>query len=319
MSRADKRAARPKVVLSGGAGLVGQNLIARLRQSGYTDLVVLDKHRTNLDILRKLHPAVTAECVDLADAGPWERHFAGAATVVILHAQIGDLRAEPFIRNNVTATEQVLEATRRHGVPFVVHVSSSVVESCANDHYTNTKRTQEKMVAASGLPAVILRPTLMFGWFDRKHLGWLARFMRRTPIFPIPGDGRYLRQPLYAGDFCNIIAKCIEMRCAGSTYNISGLEKIDYIDMIREIRHASSASARLVRLPIGLFQSLLRLWAVFDRNPPFTAEQLRALIAHDEFEVIDWPGIFGVRATPFAAAIEQTLNDPTYARIVLDF
>ena len=27
----------------------------------------------------------------------------------------------------------------------------------------------------------------MFGWFDRKHLGWLSRFMSKVPIFPIPG------------------------------------------------------------------------------------------------------------------------------------
>ena len=58
----------------------------------------------------------------------------------------------------------------------------------------------------------MLRPTLMFGWFDRKHLGWLARFMQRAPVFPIPGHGRYLRQPLYAGDFCDIIMACIEQR-----------------------------------------------------------------------------------------------------------
>jgi hypothetical protein len=46
----------------------------------------------------------------------------------------------------------------------------------------------------------------MFGWFDRKHLGWLSRFMKKVPVFPIPGHGRYMRQPLYGGrDFANII------------------------------------------------------------------------------------------------------------------
>jgi len=40
---------------------------------------------------------------------------------------------------------------------------------------------------------VVLRPTLMFGWFDRKHVGWLKRFMERMPVFPIPGDGRMWR------------------------------------------------------------------------------------------------------------------------------
>ena len=54
-------------------------------------------------------------------------------------------------------------------------------------------------------------------------------------MFPIPGSGRYLRQPLYAGDFCDIIMACIEQRPSG-TYNISGQEKIDYIDLIRAVK-----------------------------------------------------------------------------------
>ncbi|MNT80045.1 hypothetical protein D3C72_2194550 [compost metagenome] len=64
---------------------------------------------------------------------------------------------------------------------------------------------------------------------------------------------------------------------------------------------------------------LLTTWAVFDRDPPFTAAQLKALVAHDEFEVIDWPGIFGVTPTPFATAIDATFNDPEYGDITLEF
>jgi len=50
-----------------------------------------------------------------------------------------------------------------------------------------------------------------------------------------------------------------------------------------------------------------------------TAAQLQALVAHDEFEVIDWPGIFAVRPTPFAEAIDATFNDPEYGDIALEF
>ena len=116
---------------------------------------------------------------------------------MLSHAQIGGLEESLFVANNVTATEMVLAAARRKGQPYVVHLSSSVVESVVEDHYTRTKERQEELVRDSGLPCCVLRPTLMFGWFDRKHIGWLARFMRRTPIFPIPGNGRYMRQPLY--------------------------------------------------------------------------------------------------------------------------
>jgi uncharacterized protein YbjT (DUF2867 family) len=193
------------------------------------------------------------------------------------------------------------------------------VESVADDDYTRTKREQERLVLASGVKCVVLRPTLMFGWFDRKHLGWLSRFMKRVPVFPIPGHGCYMRQPLYAGDFCNIIVSCIESRTAGEVFNISGLEKIDYIDMIRHIKRATGARTSILRIPYVVFYGLLKLWAMFDQNPPFTADQLKALVADDQFEIIDWPGIFGVTPTPFATAIEQTFNDPMYGKIVLDF
>ena len=311
--------ASQKIILCGGAGLVGQNLLNRLVDAGYANLVVIDKHKANLQILRSLHPQVTAIDADLAETGDWEARLEGAAAVVMLQAQIGGIDYQEFLRNNVQSTRRVLDAMKRAEVPYLVHISSSVVESVVDDFYTDTKQQQEDMVLASGIACVVLRPTLMFGWFDRKHLGWLSRFMRKVPVFPIPGHGRYMRQPLYVGDFSRIIMSCIERQDTTGVYNISGHEKMDYIDIIRHIRRVTAAKTAIVRIPYGLFHFLLWLWALFDRNPPFTTQQLAALVAKDEFEVIDWPGIFGVQTTPFSKAIDETFNDPRYSRVVLEF
>lgn len=308
-----------RIVLPGGAGLVGQNLVAHLKRRGYSNLVVLDKHRQNLEILRQFHPDIVIEYADLAVSGKWEEHFKDADVVVMLQAQIGDPELEPFLRNNVTATDRILDAIKRFDIPYTVHISSSVVVSVADDHYTNTKKEQEKHVLQSGINCVVLRPTLMFGWFDRKHLGWLSRFMKKVPFFPIPGNGRFMRQPLYVGDFCSIIVNCIENRISGKTFNITGLEKVDYIDIIRQIKYATDAKAVIVKIPYTMFYFLLKIWALFDKNPPFTADQLKALVAHDEFEVIDWPEIFGATPTPFSSAIDETFNDPKYGNVVLEF
>ena len=315
-----------KIVLPGGAGLVGQNLIVRLKQRGYTNLVVLDKHAVNLEILRRQHPDIVAELADLAEPGPWQRHFAGAAAVVMLQAQIGAKTAEPFVRNNIESTDHVLAAIRQHDVPYLVHISSSVVDSVADDDYTRTKREQEERVLAAGIPCVVLRPTLMFGWFDRKHLGWLSRFMRKVPVFPIPGHGRYMRQPLYVGDFCNVIISCLEERSTdgrgareGKVFQITGLEQVAYIDIIREVRSAVGARCLIVNIPFALFAVLLKIWALFDKAPPFTADQLDALVAGDEFAVIDWPRLFAVQPTPFAEAVRETFTHPRYSGVVLDF
>lgn len=308
-----------KIILPGGAGLVGQNLVTRLRDNGYQNIIVLDKHKSNLATLKKLHPNIIAEYADLSIKGDWERYFKGAEVVVMLQAQIGGLSYNEFFDNNVASTKIILNLIKVNKVPNLVHISSSVVESSSDDFYTQTKKEQEKIVTESGIQCQILRPTLMFGWFDRKHLGWLARLMSKSPIFPIPGDGRFIRQPLYAGDFCNVIISCIENNIPCNIYNITGLQKIYYIDIIKTIRQSINARISILKIPYSIFWALLYLWSIFDKNPPFTTQQLSALVAKDEFEVIDWPKIFGVPFTPFEVAVNETFNHPIYGKVVLDF
>jgi nucleoside-diphosphate-sugar epimerase len=306
-----------KIVLTGAAGLVGQNLVVELEAQGYSHIVAIDKHEYNLAILRKLHPAVETILTDLAEPGPWQDAFAGAACVVQLHAQITGKQSAIFVRNNVDATKRVLAAARKHGVPYLVHISSSVVNSVADDDYTNTKKAQEKLVVDSGVTHCTLRPTLMFGWFDPKHLGWLSRFMAKTPVFPIPGDGRYMRQPLYERDFCRCIVKCIETQPDGAAFDICGDTRIDYVDIIRTIKRVKRLHTWIVHIPYGLFYALLKVYALFSGKPPFTADQLKALSAGDEFHGVDTRAVFGVAQTPFEDAVRESYCDPRYSGVVL--
>jgi nucleoside-diphosphate-sugar epimerase len=308
-----------KIILPGGAGLVGQNLVARLKDEGYSNIVVIDKHHKNLEILKLVHPNIETIYGDLSELGSWQAHFKDADVVVMLQAQIGGNDYSEFVRNNVDTSRIILDMIKKYSVSRLIHISSSVVESSADDFYTNTKKDQEKLVLESGVSCPVLRPTLMFGWFDRKHLGWLSRFMKKMPFFPIPGNGRFMRQPLYVSDFCNIIISCIENDVTTGIYNITGHEQIDYIDIIREIKSATKAKTVVVKIPYHLFFLLLWIWALFDKNPPFTTQQLVALTAKDEFEVIDWPSIFGVPYTSFADAIHETFSHPKYSKVVLEF
>lgn len=308
-----------KIILPGGAGLVGQNLIVHLKINGYKNITVIDKHKKNLNIIKKLHKDVKVIEADLSLKGSWQEEFIDAESVIMLQAQIGGLYYKEFVSNNIHSTENILNTMLKHNNPYLVHVSSSVIESVANDFYTESKKAQELLVKKSKIDHVILRPTLMFGWFDRKHLGWLSHFMKLVPIFPIPGHGNYIRQPLYAGDFSKIIMSCIKNRITDKTYNISGLERINYIDMIRIIKKSIRSKVLIIKIPYKIFYFLLWLWSVFDKNPPFTTQQLEALVAKDEFEVINWPKIFSISSTPFSDAINETFNHKDYSSIRLDF
>lgn len=308
---------RGRVFITGAAGLVGQNLIPSLKAAGF-EIVAADKHAANMAVLRGMHPEIETLDADLAEPGPWQEVLAACDLAVLLHAQIGGLDEAEFRRNNVTATRLCLDAIKRGKVRYVAHVSSSVVNSMADDFYTRSKTEQEALVVESGVRCCILRPTLMFGWFDRKHLGWLKRFMEKAPVFPVPGHGRYLRQPLYGGDFSAIVGAALQQEVDG-VYNISGQERISYIDLLRRIRAVCGIKTPIVKIPYGVFKLLLQTYALFDRNPPFTTHQLEALVTPDEFEVIDWPAIFGVPSTPLDEALRQTFLHPVYSGITLKF
>ncbi len=308
-----------RILITGAAGLVGQNLALRLHQAGYADIVGIDKHPHNLCVLRTHQPWVRVIEADLAEEGGWQSELANADVVVLNQAQIGGLDWDEFERNNITATRNILAAVNTARPPFIVHISSSVVNSRADDFYTRSKTAQERMVRESGLPHCVLRPTLMFGWFDRKHLGWLRRFMDRSPVFPIPSHGRFVRQPLYEGDFCRVIMGCIEEKPTSEVFDISGKERIFYKDMIRIIKEVAGGRATILHIPYWMFW--VGLWAVglVWKSPPFTTRQLEALVIPEEFPITDWDARFGFAATPFREAVDETYNHPEYSKIFLEF
>ena len=109
----------------------------------------------------------------------------GFEACVMLQAEIGNKDETLFQRNNVLSTKIILNELKKNKIKRLIHISSSVVQSVAKDEYTKTKREQQKIVCNNWDKPLVLSPTLMFGWFDRKHLGWLANY-ENVSNFPNP-------------------------------------------------------------------------------------------------------------------------------------
>jgi nucleoside-diphosphate-sugar epimerase len=300
-----------KIVIPGAAGMVGQNLIPLLAKKGFY-VVALDKNKNNLDLLKELNPKVECHCIDLARPGKWMETFRGAAAVIDLKAQIASKDNKDFSVNNVQAEKRILQACKKYNVPHLIHVSSSVVISVADDFYTKTKRKCEQMVDNSGVPHTTLRPTLMYGCFDVKHLDWVASVLARTPVLPFPGSGKYTRQPVYAIDFCNIIISCLNRQPENKIYNIVGSEKIYFIDLIKIIRREKKIRSIIVPTPMPIFKFMLRVYNILLNKPTVTNDQLIALTAGDIFPVEPWTKTFNVSYTPFRKGIKKIYSSPNY-------
>jgi len=309
-----------KIIITGGAGIVGINLVKALVEKNTSNIHVIDKNHYNLNLLKKLFPSITTHHYDLSKKGKWENIFVKKSHVFMLHAQISSLNWQDFKKNTIDSTQNVLIVIRKKGISSsdIIHVSSSVVNSMADDYYVRSKKIQENLVKKFSKNILILRPTLMFGLFDRKHLGWLSRFMRKFPIFPIPGNGQYIRQPLFVEDFVKILASTLFIKKKG-ILDISGKEQITYISIIKEIKKIQKSKTLIIKIPYIFFYILLKIWALFDRNPPFTIYQLKALTIPEVFPTADWESIFNVKTTKFRVAVTRTYGNNKYKDIKLRF
>ena len=311
-----------KIFLPGGAGLVGLNLIDYLLENNPNlQILVVDKRKSSVEIGKNLFPEVEFLCEDLTQIknSKWSEKIKDFDSCVMLQAEIGNKDISKFYKNNVESTRIILNELKKNNFTRLIHISSSVVNSVAKDEYTKTKRMQEKLVEKDWEDALILSPTLMFGWFDRKHLGWLAKFMKKSIIFPIPGSGNFIRQPLYVRDFCKLIESGLDNKNLKGKYEITGLEKISYRRLMKELKLSVEAITIFINLPIPIFASLLQVWSFISGNPAFTKSQLKALIAGDEFNVIDWPKIFNKKPTSLKEAFKETFNNPKYSKIKVPF
>jgi uronate dehydrogenase len=110
-----------RIVITGAAGRVGSTLREALA-ADCDHIVLVD--REPLEARRAGESVVKA---DVADVAAMQDAFADAAAVVHLAALPGEAPLSALLEGNVLATQHVLEAARRAGVPRVVLASSNRV------------------------------------------------------------------------------------------------------------------------------------------------------------------------------------------------
>jgi len=163
---------RRTVLLTGGSGVVGRALLRRLGDCG----VVCLTHRSPVS-----GPNVTAVAGDIAQPmfGLTEQTYAELAARVdaIIHcaAVTGFNRTDGSLEaTNIKGTEHVTAfAAAAAAKPVLYHVSTAFVHTTAvGDRgrtaigYASSKSAAEQIVRSSGVPHVILRPSVVIGDSD---------------------------------------------------------------------------------------------------------------------------------------------------------
>lgn len=297
-----------KIIIPGGAGFVGRNLVRMLHSTGQdmSKVIVLDFNKNNLTYAKKY--GAHAVYADLSKPGDWKKEFENADIVINLVAQLSSPDPNLFYNNNVMTTKNIIAAMKKADVKRILHFSSAAVLSIWKDEYANTKNEGETLVKESGLDYCIIQPSIMYGPTDETNIGYLINFAEKIPIFPIPGHGKWPRQPLYIDDVSRLILKIITDFPQNEILSINGKEVIYFKDMVKTVLTELGGFKFRVFLPVKLFITLMMMYQKTKGAIEFTPDQVHALTTIETFPEYPWWDTFDVPATSFQQGVRTMLD-----------
>lgn len=186
-------------------------------------------------------------------------------------------RGESSFESAVRNTQTLIAAAKDAGVQRIVHVSIANPSIESTLAYYNGKAQLEQAVIDSGLSHAILRPTVIFGKEDIliNNIAW---FVRRFPVFGIPGDGRYRIRPIYVEDMARLLVDAVD-QTNNSVIDAVGPETYTFEDLVVFIARSLGCSAKTVHVPTGLAYLATRVTGWFVGDVVLTWEEYKGLIA----------------------------------------
>jgi uncharacterized protein YbjT (DUF2867 family) len=163
-------------------------------------------------------------------------------------------------------------------VERVVHISITNPSCESSLQYFHGKAANEAAVLRSGLSYAILRPTVLFGREDIL-INNIAYFVRRFPVFLVPGDGLYRLQPVYVDDVAELAANAAHAT-TNETTDAVGPEVFTFKGLVLAIGTAVGRRPRLISVPASLALAAARALGLFLGDVVLTSQEVEGLMAN---------------------------------------
>ena len=291
-----------RILLTGGSGFIGTNLVEYLAAQPDTDLV-------NLDIARPRNPlhGWAWKPVDVSDPDAVDSAVAAHEPDAIVHlAARTDLAGESVsdYRANTEGVRNVVRAAVRHEVPRALFVSSQLVckpgslpssdlDFCPPNPYGESKVEGERIVRAEAddrLIWSIVRPTTIWGpWWGTLYSAFFRAVRSGRYLHP---RGRTVHKSFgYVGNAVwqlDRLASVPADDVAGRVFYLADWEAYDVQEWAAEIADAFGRR-RPRTVPVGILRAAAlcgdALRFVGFEDPPLTSYRLSNLLTSTRFDL----------------------------------
>ena len=196
----------------------------------------------------------------------------------------------------VDNTLTLFKAAGEAGVERIVHVSITNPSEDSELEYFSGKARLERALVESGLSHAILRPTVLFGKEDIliNNIAWS---LRRFPLFPVFGDGRYRLQPIYVDDLAKLAVEQGTTR-ENRIIEAIGPETFTYRGLVAEIGRIIRKQRPVVGMPPAMVYLAGAIIGKLMGDVMITRDEIKGLMADKLF--VDAPAAGETKLTSWA-------------------
>jgi dTDP-glucose 4,6-dehydratase len=254
-----------KLLITGGAGFIGSNFVHHMLKT-YPDYEIINydvlTYAGNLENLKDIshNPKYTFVKGDITDQGTVETVVSGGVDAIINFAaesHVDRSIEDPgiFVRTNVSGTQVLLDAARKHKVHKYLQVSTDEVYGtlgpeglfsettplAPNSPYSASKTGADLLVRAYhetyGLNVNITRCSNNYGpyHFPEKLIPLVITNALENKAIPVYGDGLQIRDWLHVADHCSAIDLVLHNGKKGEVYNIGGNNERTNMHIVKTI------------------------------------------------------------------------------------
>jgi nucleoside-diphosphate-sugar epimerase len=270
-----------KVLITGGAGFLGINLIRYLLQKGYEII--------SLDIADFNYPDVQND-VEIVKGDIRDKELVGKITPkvdMVVHSAMALplYPKEEILTTGIEGTRTLLEATLKNNISRFVFISSTAVYGIPNHHpiyekdeligvgpYGKAKIEAEKMCRnfrENDLIVPILRPKSFIGPERLGVFALLYDWAYTGHNFPMIGNGKNRYQLLDVEDLCESIEKSLTLpeENVNRTFNIGAKEFTTMRDDYQAVLDYAGYGKKIIGLPKTPAILTLKLLELFNLSP----------------------------------------------------
>lgn len=272
-----------RVLVIGGAGFLGRQIVGRLVAQGHVVHVPTRQYQHGRALL--VHPTVTVMQADVHDDATLGRLVAGCDVVInlvgILHSRAGQPYGPDFERAHVQLPEKIAKSCLVHGVKRLIHVSALGADAQAPSGYLRSKAAGEQAIrdayaAHQDNGFTIFRPSVVFGPEDQ-FMNMFARLARFFPVLPIAGVKAKM-QPVYVMDVAEAILNAMNQPWArGQTYDLAGPGVYTLGELVELAARWSGHPRPVIGLPLSIGRVQAFFFECLPGEPLMSRDNLASL------------------------------------------